>query len=113
MGQIIQRFLPDHHLKPASKDSVQLIAALIPTIAALVLGILVGAAKNSFDAVHKSITEGSANYIYLDRLLAADGPDSKAIRQELRNNVTHILARLWPDELDPSDPLRARPISVS
>lgn len=113
LGLTIQRFLPERHLGPESKDAVKLVAGLIATMAALVLGILVGSAKGSFDAVNNSITQGGANYIYLDRLLADYGPETKPIRLELRDGVTRIIARLWPDELVPSDPLRGQPISIS
>lgn len=98
LGMLIQGFLPEHHLKPESKDSVKLGAGLIATMAALVLGILVGAAKGSFDAVNTSITQGSARYIYLDRLLAGYGPEAKPIRDELRQAVEHIIERVWPEE---------------
>ncbi len=98
LGMVLQGFLPEHHLKPESKDSVKLGAGLIATMAALVLGILVGAAKGSFDTVNTSITQGSAKYLYMDRILSNYGPEAKPVRDEIRHSVEGILERLWPEE---------------
>ena len=98
LGMFIQGFLPGHHLGADSKDSVKLGAALIATMAALVLGILVGSAKTSFDTINTSITQSGAKFILLDRVLAEYGPETAPIRDELRSAVIHIIHRIWPEE---------------
>lgn len=110
LGMLIQGFLPEHHLKPESKDSVKLGAGLIATMAALVLGILVGAAKGSFDSVNTSITQASARYLYIDRLLASYGPETKPIREDIRTSVERIVERIWPEE-SKGGPQGAVPVS--
>jgi hypothetical protein len=104
LGLVIQGFLPEHHLKPESKDAVKLGAGLIATMSALVLGILVGAAKGSFDSVNTSITQASARYLYIDRLLASYGPEAAPIRGDLRKSVEHIIERIWPEEVPGAAP---------
>jgi hypothetical protein len=99
LGMAIQRRLPEHHLKPESRDSVKVVAGLIATMAALVLGILVGAAKGSFDTVNTSVTQAGSSYIYLDRLFADYGPETAEMRAELKDAVKSVIARLWPEEM--------------
>ena len=74
IGMLIRRFLPEHHLRDDSKDTVKLGAGLIATLAALVLGLLVGSAKSSFDSVNAGLTQNAARVIVLDRVLAGYGP---------------------------------------
>ena len=48
LGTLLRRTLPRHYLNEHAKDVVRLGVGLIATIAALVLGVLIGAAKGSF-----------------------------------------------------------------
>jgi hypothetical protein len=52
LGTLLRRALPKHHLNSNAKDAVRLGAGLTATIAALVLGLLIAAAKGSFDDPH-------------------------------------------------------------
>ena len=78
LGMLIRRCLPEHHLRDDSKDTVKLGAGLIATLAALVLGLLVGSAKSSFDAVNAGLTQSAARIIVLDRVLAGYGPEARS-----------------------------------
>ncbi|CAN5493704.1 hypothetical protein BH09VER1_BH09VER1_42550 [soil metagenome] len=98
LGMLIQNFLPEHHLKPESKDAVKLGAGLIATMSALVLGILVGSAKTSFDTINANVTQGGARFIYLDRLLAEYGPETKDVRRELKKAVENLVMLIWPEQ---------------
>jgi hypothetical protein len=95
LGLLIQGFLPKHHLSAESKDTVKLGAGLIATMAALVLGLLVGSAKNSFDAVNSEIMQGGAKVILLDRVLAQYGPESHQAREDLRQTVLRAVNKIW------------------
>ena len=46
LGLLLSRLLPKHHLRDNSKETVKMVAGTIATLAALVLGLLVGSAKN-------------------------------------------------------------------
>ncbi len=71
---------------------------LIATLSALVLGLLVGSAKNTFDTAEAEITQSGAKIILLDRLLADYGPETKATREQLRHTVAAGIEMLWPEE---------------
>jgi hypothetical protein len=49
LGSLLRNALPQHHLSKDSQDVVRLGVGLIATMAALVLGLLIAAAKSSFD----------------------------------------------------------------
>jgi hypothetical protein len=49
LGILLRRMVPGHHLSKESQDVVRLGVGLVATIAALVLGLLIAAAKGSFD----------------------------------------------------------------
>jgi hypothetical protein len=97
IGFAIQCILPDHHLRPESKDTVKLGAGLIATMAALVLGLLVSSSKNTYDSVNSGLIQMSAKVITLDRLLAQYGPEAKEVRSELRDSITHTINIIWPE----------------
>jgi hypothetical protein len=98
LGLLLQGLLPEHHLRDTSKDTVKLVAGMIATLAALVLGLLVGSAKSSFDATSTAITQGGAKIILLDRVLAAYGPETKDAREKLRGAVAAGIEMFWPEE---------------
>ena len=98
LGLLLGRLLPEPHLRDNSKDTVQVGAGMIATLSALVLALLVGSAKNTFDTTEAEITQSGAKIIMLDRLLADYGPETKATREQLRNTVASGIEMLWPEE---------------
>src|SRR5437762_11836368 len=98
LGLLLQGLLPEHHLRDSSKDTVKVVAGTIATLSALVLGLLVGSAKSSFDATNTAITQNGAKIILLDRALAAYGPEAKDVRQQLRRAVAAGIEMCWPEE---------------
>src|SRR5438552_4356456 len=98
LGLLLHGLLPEHHLRDTSKDTVKVVAGMIATLAALVLGLLVGSAKSSFDATSTAITQSGAKIILLDRALAAYGPETKEVREQLRRAVAAGIEMFWPEE---------------
>ena len=98
LGMVLRAFLPEHHLSAESKDVVKLGMGLIGTMTALVLGLLIASAKNSFDTQRNGLAQLSANIILLDRALAHYGPESKDAREMLRASVADMLQHTWPQE---------------
>ena len=84
LGMLLRKLLPEHHLDADSKSVVNLGMALIGTMSALVLGLLIASAKSSFDAQRSEFIQMSANVIQLDRILARYGPETKEARDVLR-----------------------------
>ena len=97
LGMLLRRVLPPHHLDPDSKDVVKLGMALIATMSALVLGLLIASAKGSFDAQRSELTQMSANIIQLDRTPSRYGPESKEARGVVRRAALS-LDRNWAGE---------------
>ena len=98
LGFWLQGLLPKDHLRDASKDTVKVAGGMIATLSALVLGLLVGSAKSSFDATNTAVIQNGAKVILLDRTLAAYGPETKDAREQLRRAVVAGVEMFWPDE---------------
>jgi hypothetical protein len=98
LGLFLRSLLPEQHLRDASKDTVKLVAGMIATLSALVLGLLVGSAKSSFDATNTAIIQNGAKIILLDRVLAAYGPETKDAREQLHRAVVAGIEMFWPEE---------------
>jgi len=96
LGFRLRTFLPEAHLSSASRDVVKLGMGTIATMTALLLGLLVTSAKNSFDSQSRGLTEMSAKIILLDRALAHYGPEAKEARDLLRTVVVRLIDETWP-----------------
>jgi hypothetical protein len=95
LGLWLQYRLPGHHLSKESQDTIKLGAGMVATMSALVLGLLVSSAKSSFDTVNSSIAQNGARIIQLDHLLDQFGPETRAIRNQLKNSVTERVQKIW------------------
>ena len=98
LGALLRRALPEHHLSEDSQDVVRLGVGLIATIAALVLGLLIAAAKTSFDTQSTQITQITADIILLDNLLAEYGPEARPIREQMRSIISPLADQLWREK---------------
>jgi hypothetical protein len=98
LGTLLRRTLPEHHLSKESQDVVRLGVGLIATIAALVLGLLIAAAKSSFDTQSTQIKQITADMILLDNLLAQYGPEARPIREQMRGTIGPFADRLWREK---------------
>jgi hypothetical protein len=98
LGLVLRGLLPGQHLQDESKDTVKLGAGMIATVSALVLGLLVASAKSAFDTTEEEITQRGAKIIFLDRLLADYGPETKETREQLRRTIAASIEMMWPEE---------------
>jgi hypothetical protein len=98
LGILLRRLVPDHHLSKESQDVVRLGVGLIATIAALVLGLLIAAAKSSFDTQSGQIKQFTADLILLDDLLGQYGPETTPIRARMRSAVAPLADRIWREK---------------
>jgi hypothetical protein len=98
LGALLRRSLPQHHLDEHAKDAVRLGVGLIATIAALVLGLLIAAAKSSFDTQTSQVRQITANLILLDNILAQYGPEARPVREKIRSTVGPFADRLWREK---------------
>jgi hypothetical protein len=111
LGMSLRSALPQHHLSAESKDAVKISMALVSTMCALVLGLLIASAKSSYDTQNNELTDMSSKLILLDRVLAHYGPESKEAREELRHTAVNALDFMWAK--DPGDHSQLGPGSTS
>jgi hypothetical protein len=97
-GMLLRVALPENHLSADSKDVVKLGMGLVATMSALVLGLLVASAKSSYDAQNSALTEMSSKVVLLDRVLAHYGPETKDLRNLLRETIADFLDHTWPKD---------------
>ncbi len=97
------RALPEHHLKPDSKEAIKYGLALIATLTALVLGLLIAAAKGTYDTQTGAVRQMSADVLLLDRVLALYGTETKEARDLLRRGAASTLDRVWPGDSGPAN----------
>lgn len=107
LGFGIQKFLPKHHLSQESQDTIKLAAGMVATMAALVLGLLVSSSKSSFDALDTGIAQLGTKIILLDHALADYGPETREVRELLRQSTAAAIERIFGDKKNDPGGLRA------
>ncbi len=90
------RVLPNSHLNSDARDVIKLGMALIATLVALVLGLMIATAKGTYDAQSAAVRQFSADAFLIDRTLGEYGPETRPARALLREAVELMLQRLWP-----------------
>jgi Protein of unknown function (DUF4239) len=101
-GILLRRNLPDHHLNDHSKDVVRLGSGLVATIAALVLGLLITSAKNTYDAQRNEVKQIASKLVLLDGQLKRYGPEAQRARELHRAAVAPMIDRIWGDRAETS-----------
>jgi hypothetical protein len=96
LGMFVRSALPEGHLSGDTKDVVKVAIALIATMAALVLSLLISSAKSAYDGRSSELVQMSADLVLLDRMLAHYGPETKDTRSFLRNAIAAAIERYWP-----------------
>ena len=79
LGMSIGRKVP-RHLTPETKAVVTAAMAVIGTMTALVIGLLISTANTSFSARNEALSRMSADVVRLDQLLRRYGPETDGVR---------------------------------
>ena len=101
-GVLLRRTLPEHHLNDHSKDVVRLASGLVATITALVLGLLITSAKNTYDIQRQEIRQIAEKLVLMDNQLKRYGPEARHARELQRQAVPALIARIWGQRAAPS-----------
>jgi ABC-type amino acid transport system permease subunit len=104
-GMLVRHLLPGHHLGTETQSAVTVSVAVIGTLSALVLGLMITAANRSFSARSDEVRELSVQLIRIDRNLHRYGPEADDTRLAL-----HAWAKAKTQELFPEKG-QARPSS--
>ena len=111
-GLLFRSVLPEEHLSTDTKDVVKLGIALIATMAALVLGLLIASAKSTYDTRRNQLLQVSADIILLDRALAHYGKETNGARATLQRSVVAAMEQFWPANRDRPATIDRRASSV-
>src|SRR5215831_12604061 len=82
IGLFVRRRLPGHHLSSETQSAITVSVAVIGTLSALVLGLMISAANSSFSKASDELRELSLQLIRMDRNRGA--MDQKPLRHAQR-----------------------------
>ena len=82
-GVGLARRLPEPHLSNETRTAVSVSMAVVGTLAALVIGLMISSASSSFNARTDAIESLAVDIIRLNRALVRYGPEADAIRESL------------------------------
>lgn len=96
LGLVLRTKLSEHHLSSDTKDVVKVAIALVATMSALLVSLLISSAKSSHDTRNNELLQGAADIVAVDRVLAHYGPETSEARAQLRANLASALERMSP-----------------
>jgi uncharacterized membrane protein len=98
IGLSVRRRLPGQHLGTETQSAVTVSVAVIGTLSALVLGLMITAANHSFSARSDEVRELSLQLIRMERNLRRYGPEADDARAKLRTWAEVKTHELFPIE---------------
>lgn len=84
IGIVLSGRLPAHHMSPETRNAVSVSMAVVGTLSALVIGLMISTASTAFNDRTNAIEALAVDIVKLDRALLRLGPDASPIRDELR-----------------------------
>jgi hypothetical protein len=85
IGIVLSGRLPAHHMSPETRTVVSVSMAVVGTLSALVIGLMISTASAAFNERTNAIEALAVDIVKLDRTLLRFGADAGSIRKELRN----------------------------
>jgi hypothetical protein len=108
-GKWLRRKLPADHLRDETRETVKVTVGLVATMSAMVLGLLVSSAKESFDISRTHVIQMGAKVTLLDRVLTLYGPDAAEARTAVSAALEDSMQRIWPASADQAAELSIKP----
>jgi hypothetical protein len=100
-GLKVRDHIPKQHLTDETRNLVAVSTAVVATVSALVLGLLISNANTSFTRLGGEVTALSAEILRLDHILRRYGADAEPARSTLEQYAEQKSADLFPD--NPAD----------
>src|SRR5215468_3093908 len=97
-GWKVRDRLPADNLTEETKNLVNMSTAVVATVSALVLGLLISNANSAFTRLGGEVTALSAEILRLDQILRRYGPGAEPARETLLQYAEHKAADLFPDD---------------
>src|SRR6267378_5881978 len=98
IGLFARRRLPGRHLSSETQSVITVSVAVLGTLSALVLGLMISAANSSFSARSDEVRELSLQAIRMDRNLRRYGPEADDARAKLREWAAAKTQQLFPEK---------------
>jgi|688.fasta_scaffold197197_2 hypothetical protein len=98
LGMWIGGRLPEEHRTDDSRNVVSISMAMVSTLTALVLGLLLSVANTSFGENQEQLMSTSSDVIRMDHLLRLYGPEADGSRDLLRQYAHSMLSDVFPSE---------------
>jgi hypothetical protein len=95
IGSLLRDRMPDHMLDTDTKEVVRLGMALLASIAALVLSLLISSSYGVYEAQRNDVRTLAADAINLDSTLRLYGEEARPIRVLLRPAMRETAEHLW------------------
>ena len=102
IGNFARRRLPGAHLSADTQTAVTASVAVIGTLSALVLGLMISAANSSFSARADRVRELSLQLIRMDRNLRRYGPETEDVRAKVHVWAIAKTQQLFPKKGEPN-----------
>ena len=100
VGMGLKRFLPAEVLEGGSKEAIRLGAGFLSTLSALVIGLMIASAKNTYDTQNTNIRQLGANVVLVDQMLLKYGQETKTARALLRELISTAASRIWQENAE-------------
>jgi hypothetical protein len=87
VGVLFGQKLVPHHVTPETNRVISTSTAVVGTMTALVISLLISSASNSLSTRNEAVAKLSADIVQLDELLRRYGPEANAARTALQHYV--------------------------
>jgi hypothetical protein len=98
LGMVGRSKLPEHEFSDESKHVLGLVAGLIGTMSALILGLLIASGKQTYDIQREYVEQLAADIIQGDTILLRYGEETGEARKLLQQSVTEAIEQTWPQD---------------
>ncbi len=103
LAMMLRSALPEHHLGSDSKEVIRLATAMIATLAAIVLGMLISSTRSSYEQASGYVDRLTAGIVELDVRLDEYGPEARPLRKLVRDTLGPLADSIWRGNAGPSD----------
>jgi hypothetical protein len=102
-GLALQTKLNDRHRTGETKGVIGQVSGLVSLLLALVLGTLIGVSWAYFSAQRTNLENFSAQVLRLDQALGQFGPETKPVRDKLKEGIEKAYTAIWGGgKIDPA-----------
>jgi ABC-type amino acid transport system permease subunit len=107
IGIFAARALPEHHLSNESRNAISVSAAIVGTLSALVIGLMISTANSSFSTRSSEVSRIAVDIVRINRMMQRYGPDAEDARVKLRTFARAKMQELFPAAGKPSQSTEA------